>query len=472
MDYGALLQKRVGPQPELPGAKLAALLRKRMTYEEQLAELVDYLVDGLAKYDEDQERDEHGRWTAGGGGALASEDMGDKPASGTGSTHPGGVKGAVHDMLASGQPFTIKEIAEITGAKEDRVKFLISRLQNPKYAAAGKPALVIQKLPGGKFQVVGTKASEPKPPSVPKPPGEQKPPSAPKPPAEEDKAKIGAHSFTGDPYNHGEFCKNNIKVNALIYDQNKDPGSIKAGIAKDLHERLKDNPSWQRMVSAYVNSGYGTHGGSTANGEKVASTLIQRWASTSGDHDNMARALQLAAQEEFKLTDTTLGHMDIERDGTVKSSYGGNAGNVWDKQEYFGGMTRAEIQAGYRAFTRAQYENTQAWFAKNGIKEVSVFRGMKTGNAGEPKLTTLHGQPLSSFSTNRATATNFGKNVYMATVPVSWVVGSCQTGYGCHNEREIVVMGHPLAAVKVSRDRIPNFQAVEKMGAKAFNKGP
>jgi hypothetical protein len=68
-----------------------------------------------------------------------------------------------------------------------------------------------------------------------------------------------------------------------------------------------------------------------------------------------------------------------------------------------------QFKSAIRAFTRAEYANTQQWFADKGIKEVAVFRGMKV-TGGDPKIVTLNGQPLSSFSTSVRTAALFGND--------------------------------------------------------------
>lgn len=123
--------------------------------------------------------------------------------------------------------------------------------------------------------------------------------------------------------------------------------------------------------------------------------------------------------------------------------------------------TLAQTRA--RALLRAQYDATQQWFADRGISEIAVSRGMKWA-AGQQAPTwvpdtkdaTDDGQVplnvLSSFSTRTDVASFFAdRELYEdtvsvrihGTVPVSRIVATPRTGFGCLAEAEVVVLDGP-----------------------------
>lgn len=505
MDYGVLLTKRlVQPRPEPLGAML---LRK--VHKTDLELLAEWLVDELAKGDEEG-HDFHGNQYTGGIGGGGEHNTENEPKEK--STYPGGVKNHVHDLLASGKSFSIKELAAATGAKEDRVKFLISRLQNPKYAAAGKPALTLEKTPDGKYKVVGTKENAnqskapgtPKPVAAPKPPGAEKPAANPKPtlghplgvggskPPESthvagtSPSAVG-HGITEDHFgsksgeSFGKFANENSRLNELIKaDEGKSPQEWKDKVSKEVTARLQGDKDWQAVA-----------GSSKFGGERgLAAALISVWAGTSGDHEPIAQAMQLAARDEYGLHSAELGHMGFGKNTTEESAWKNAYTRVFDGVNKNGPTvtwnpttkdydtkylkpppSMDTFKAAMRAYTRAEYANTQKWFADKGIKEVAVFRGMKNSSNTAPTLMTLNGQPLSSFSTSLSVAQRFGSHIHMAVFPVSQVVGSCKTGRGCFSERELVVMGKPTRVVRAGKSHVNSFIDVDKVGKQAFHKG-
>ena len=117
----------------------------------------------------------------------------------------------------------------------------------------------------------------------------------------------------------------------------------------------------------------------------------------------------------------------------------------------------------YAAFLHAQYDATQDLFAKAGITEVVLYRGFKFstppawarlpgkdayGNTvvngpGRETIATL--RPLSSFSYSPRQAVNFSDSssprVISATVPVSRILSTPRSGFGCYGEKEYVIVG-------------------------------
>jgi hypothetical protein len=98
-----------------------------------------------------------------------------------------------------------------------------------------------------------------------------------------------------------------------------------------------------------------------------------------------------------------------------------------------------------RKILRAMYNNTQDRFAKMGIKTIRIFRGYDPpGGVGAPPNETvvrLANNVLSSWSCNFRTAEQFGSVVLAIDVPVSRIIGSCQTGLGCLYEHEFILLG-------------------------------
>lgn len=160
----------------------------------------------------------------------------------------------------------------------------------------------------------------------------------------------------------------------------------------------------------------------TALLENIANSLIQQWAGTSNDTNARALAMQDLAVEEFGLTSTYDWHTNPALKADTEK----------EKNKH---------RKLYRAFLRAQYENTQEWAKANGVKRVRLRRGSGTyagpvGSSADVKL-----RPMSSFSTNLPTAQNFGSHRIEAYVPIEWVIGTAASGYGCQSEYEWVVLG-------------------------------
>ena len=175
--------------------------------------------------------------------------------------------------------------------------------------------------------------------------------------------------------------------------------------------------------------------------------LVHRWAETSADEYPAAVAMQLAAQEEFGLVDAIVEHFDAK---TLKE-----ATTLYERNG-----------AGYRAFLRAMYDNTQVTLHEMiGERDyVTLYRGMvvddaKLAAAGLPTteagwhaaLIDAELQPMSSFSLQRATAGNFASThasaagsrpvILVTRVPVTRIIGTFRSGYGCADETEFVVLG-------------------------------
>lgn len=230
------------------------------------------------------------------------------------------------------------------------------------------------------------------------------------------------------------------------------PEAHKDRIMKDLSKRLENNSDFNKFMNDwYANTGNNwpsleRYGANTR--ERVVSTLISHWARTSGDSDTFAIALQIAAREEFGLVSSSLGHVSDRVIAEAK-----------DLVRQYG--------AGMRAFMRVQYEATQEMFKAQGIKSVTLYRGCGFYKESAPSFIstplgtptrqkkafslkanqkTVH-QPISSYSTDMGTchyfSDRYGDYATMvgAEVPVSRILSTSRTGFGCLNEKEVVVLG-------------------------------
>ena len=216
----------------------------------------------------------------------------------------------------------------------------------------------------------------------------------------------------------------------------------KIRVERKLQDRLATDPDWNYMKekggSLLGYSDYSPEG-----------TVISQWAGSSQSPTSIF--FQRAAQKEFNMRDASMTHFlkessDILEDRlrTLKAA----------------GVDTDRLEMGARKFMRAMYEQTQADFKAQGIKEITVFRGM---NIEQSTLTSIQAslkgktavpntgranmkfQPLSSWSQDVSVARDFtgSKNgvIVSAKVPVEDVIGSALSGYGCLSETEYVIMG-------------------------------
>ncbi len=147
--------------------------------------------------------------------------------------------------------------------------------------------------------------------------------------------------------------------------------------------------------------------------------LVSAWAETSSDHNKDSVRAQLTAKKLFDLKEAKTEHMPPIAIHEVSSEYP-------TKQ--------------YERFLKAQYDLTQEYFKKKGIKELVVYRGV--GNSYMPSRDThVALQPMSSCSLTYDVAENFGHHVMMMKVPVEDILSIPLTGYGCTNEHEVVILG-------------------------------
>jgi hypothetical protein len=179
--------------------------------------------------------------------------------------------------------------------------------------------------------------------------------------------------------------------------------------------------------------------------------VIDTWATTSGDSEPVAVGIQKAIAEEFAYDFPEIAEAGTAHLGNYQTNFG-NKQSPGELTRLKGIEETVAKSSAVREVLRAQYNATQDYFKKQGIKELTLHRGfineagVKSSENEDLKL-----QPASSFSMNRKTAEMFADNMSTSisgmatvTVPVSRVLCTARTGMGCVTEQEIVVLGGPL----------------------------
>jgi hypothetical protein len=179
------------------------------------------------------------------------------------------------------------------------------------------------------------------------------------------------------------------------------------------------------------------------------SGMIQQWSLTSNNESSRSLAIQEIAAQTFGIQD----HADweiIREDTTEKMN-----------------DLIAEHGDVLRAFVTAQYEATQEYLKSAGVNSIELYRGMAVGQkvfdtiAAEDYGThEFETRPLTSWSTNNGAALEFasGRNgvLLQATIPAERVFSLPLTGFGCLNEKEVVVLGGTdtviASTARVARD--------------------
>lgn len=176
-------------------------------------------------------------------------------------------------------------------------------------------------------------------------------------------------------------------------------------------------------------------------GQRVANYFIGRWADTSGDSSQPSIEMQYAVDTEFP----ELGTKQLRSEFKAHQPHGGS--NNMDRQFVM------------RKFVRAMYDSTQARLGQLGYGPndmVPLFRGMEVPTHEGLDVLPTRGaivdvrlQPASSFSTSVSSAVNFSghdgpgysRAMVMMSVPRKQILSTALTGFGCLNEKELVVLG-------------------------------
>lgn len=203
----------------------------------------------------------------------------------------------------------------------------------------------------------------------------------------------------------------------------------KRRIVSDLARRVADVPGLERLAPKR----WARHRASNAT-EAAVDRYLAAWANPDQD-SRLYAAMQNAIDAEFGLRTRFRGE-----------SAPPGAGDFYREHE-----------VALRALARGQYEATQEWFAKQGIRRVWVFRGMsahpgaliRAKHAREGfGVAEVELQPASSFSLNYYTSYMFAqggpRGVVLGTeMPVERILATARTGVGSLAEAEVTALAGP-----------------------------
>jgi len=105
-------------------------------------------------------------------------------------------------------------------------------------------------------------------------------------------------------------------------------------------------------------------------------------------------------------------------------------------------------------FLREMYRYSQETLKDVLPEYVTLFRGFSVPDKDLAKfppgeVVEYYGNAMESWSLSMSVAANFGFIIVCAKIPRSRIIGSCYTGFGCHNEQEFVVLGTAVDRVRV-----------------------
>jgi hypothetical protein len=257
---------------------------------------------------------------------------------------------------------------------------------------------------------------------------------------------IGINISPSPSMSHGSIDKMSDKrLNKCISNTDKmykfikgSPEGNKRASQKILYNKLKNNKAFYDFAEKlYMDNGvYSKRAldqmikdGDVSKKEILKEgirDLIDNWAITSGDGDNLPSFMQHCAAKEFKLK------------------------GYEDKHLAKGYKRYSKYEDGAKEFLREQYKLTQKQFRSRGIRgELIGYRGVETFSKSTQKIrdeafytnikTSL--QPLSSFSAEYDTALQFGDYTTACRIPTKSILSTPLSGYGCTEEKEMIVLG-------------------------------
>jgi hypothetical protein len=257
--------------------------------------------------------------------------------------------------------------------------------------------------------------------------------------------------------------------NALSKREQPTDDAAKDAIVKTLAARLVDEPG---LASLFAASGFPapySGGDKDAMARNVAVGLLDAWLLTSGDSDVRSVAVQLVANDQFGLGATYVGALRNDPAALGQAS-------TFAKQH----------RQALGVFLQGMYEETQNWLEANHVGPdgyVTLYRGWTANTQTEPGLAganlkkgvvaDVSLQPLSSFTTQYATAKGFSTAgigntplVMAVRVPVSRILGTGRTGFGSLFMREVVVLGgaYPGFMMDATSVSEASFLAQSKQG--------
>lgn len=184
--------------------------------------------------------------------------------------------------------------------------------------------------------------------------------------------------------------------------------------------------------------------------KKVAHDIQSSWGGSSTDHNYTSLGLQVAVANKFGLPTT------IKGGGQGNGTYAAKMGyKEWGIKSNGPSATILDVakeigkSPAFVAFADKTYQMTQENLAKQGIKEVTLYRSM-TSSGGVPNVSHEYLpakavlNPISSFSTQMH---SFGQYKFTLTAPASRIFSHANTGPGTNYENEVVVIGGKVSTL-------------------------
>jgi hypothetical protein len=186
--------------------------------------------------------------------------------------------------------------------------------------------------------------------------------------------------------------------------------------------------------------------------EAACSTVVHTWANTSNDTNVLSLSVQEASAKEFDLPDQHIFDWP-----NIDNPTKGPNDDTYDTSKYTGPSLRQQTAdnmdrngATYQQLVRTMYNETQKDLQAEGVTHVPLLRGMSLRPEVRPPdwnsgiTTQLQLRPLSSFASTKGQAnkfTGYGSPVMVTGyVPITRILSTCQTGFGCQNEKEWVIL--------------------------------
>jgi hypothetical protein len=237
-------------------------------------------------------------------------------------------------------------------------------------------------------------------------------------------------------------------------------GAIKDGIVTKLTNRLlKDREFVEAFVNSPFNFIFDTTEDALQNKRRLRRAIYQlvdglvgAWAVTASDAHPLVWALQFAVAHEFGLTESYKFALKIlrERDEETKT-------DLVEKTAFLYETLKPILHR----YVRAVYDETQEFLAETGLKELLLVRGLSIPEEQAASLSsrefTPHKMmhlPASSWTTDFKTAEDFADisdekgqapvilHIRVPKEAFSLILSTSLSGWGCHEEFEIIVM-HP-----------------------------
>ena len=231
------------------------------------------------------------------------------------------------------------------------------------------------------------------------------------------------------------------------------------------------------VLTALVDGNLGKQpqGGWDANPRTVgarywAHTLQSAWAGSASDSSPVSLGLQQAVSQKFGVQFPDSIWASAVNQGTFPYM---NGADLWQAEMVRQGrldrtprgvstldmhlVTDYIAQSpAARAFVDITYQRTQTWLKEHGVKEVTLYRGLRWSGAstvpevfrdtpdGQHAMVSLN--PLSSFATRKSVAEQFAFSygfgrVITVTISPERIFSIPLTGPGCQNEMEVIVVG-------------------------------